>query len=77
MANNLLITLSTSKLDVYYTFSVAFEQNVIVYKYLTKNVCFDTMALLAWWSAAEAKLITKFNKKIYSITFCLYATQYT
>ena len=35
------------------------------------------MALLAWWSAAEAKLITKFNKKLYTITFCSYATQNT
>ena len=43
-------------------YCVAYEQNVIVYKFLTQNVCFDTMALLAWWSAPEAKLITKFNK---------------
>ena len=42
---------------------VAYEQNVIVYKFLTQKVCFDTMALLAWWSAPEAKLTTKFNKK--------------
>ena len=41
---------------------VAHEKNVIVYKFLTQSVCFDTMALLAWWSAPEAKLITKFNK---------------
>ena len=41
---------------------VAYEKNAIVYKFLTQNVCFDTMALLAWWSAPEAKLITKFNK---------------
>ena len=27
------------------------------------KVCFDAMALLAWWSAPEAKLTTKFNKK--------------
>ena len=32
-------------------------------KFLTQKVCFDTMALLAWWSAPEAKLTTKFNKK--------------
>ena len=38
---------------------VAYEQNVIVYKFLTQKVCFDTMALLAWWSATEAKLITE------------------
>ena len=55
---------------------VAYEQNVIVYKFLTQSVCFDTMALLAWWSAAEAKLITKFNKKIHTITFCSYATNF-
>ena len=42
---------------------VAYEQNVIVYKFMTQKVCFDTMALLAWWSAPEAKLTTKFNKK--------------
>ena len=41
---------------------VAYEQNVIVYIFLTLKLCFDTMALLAWWSAPEAKLITKFNK---------------
>ena len=40
-------------------FCVAYEQNVIVYKFLTQKVCFDTMALLAWWSATEAKLITE------------------
>ena len=42
---------------------VAYEQNVIVYKFLKQKVCFDTMALLAWWSAPEAKLITN-NEKI-------------
>ena len=42
---------------------VAYEQNVIVYKFLTQSVCFDTMALLAWWSAPEAKLITNFEEK--------------
>ena len=41
---------------------VAYEQNVIVYIFLTLKLCFDTMVLLAWWSAPEAKLITKFNK---------------
>ena len=41
---------------------VAYEQNVIVYIFLTLKLCFDTMLLLAWWSAPEAKLITKFNK---------------
>ena len=44
-------------------YCVAYEQSVIVYKFLTQKVCFDTMALLAWWSAPEAKLTTKFNKK--------------
>ena len=42
---------------------VAFEQNMIVYIFLTSKLCFDAMALLAWWSAPEAKLTTKFNKK--------------
>ena len=41
---------------------VAYEQNVIMYFFLTLNQCFDEMALLAWWSAAEAKLITNHEK---------------
>ena len=57
-------------------YCVAYEQNVIVYIFLTLKLCFDTMLLLAWWSAPEAKLITKFNKKIYTITFCSYATNF-
>ena len=44
---------------------VAYEQNVIVYKFLTQKVCFDTMALLAWWSAPETKLTTKFNNNYF------------
>ena len=55
---------------------VAYEQNVIVYKFLTQSVCFDTMALLAWWSAAEAKLITNSTNKYTLITFCSNATEY-
>ena len=42
---------------------VAYEQIVIVYIFLTLKLCFDAMALLAWWSAPEAKLITKFLEK--------------
>ena len=42
---------------------VAYEQIVIVYIFLTLKLCFDAMALLAWWSAPEAKLITKFQEK--------------
>ena len=42
---------------------VVYEQIVIVYIFLTLKLCFDAMALLAWWSAPEAKLITKFLKK--------------
>ena len=42
---------------------VAYEQNVIVYIFLTLKLCFDTMALLAWWSAPEAKLTTIFDEK--------------
>ena len=34
-------------------YSVAFEQNVFVYIFLTLMFCFDAMALLAWWSAPE------------------------
>ena len=55
---------------------VAYEQNVIVYTFLTLKLCFDTMALLAWWSAPEAKVITKFNKKLQTITFCSNATNF-
>ena len=42
---------------------VAYEQIVIVYISLTLKLCFDAMALLAWWSAPEVKLITKFLQK--------------
>ena len=41
---------------------VGFEQNMILYFFLTLKQCFDAMALLAWWSAAEAKLITNHEK---------------
>ena len=55
---------------------VAYEQIVIVYIFLTLKLCFDAMALLAWWSAPEAKLITKFLQKKWTITFCSYATNF-
>ena len=44
--------------------------------FLTLKLCFDAMALLAWWSAPEAKLITKFLQKKWTITFCSYATNF-
>ena len=50
---------------------VAYEQIVIVYIFLTLMLCFDAMALLALWSAPEAKLITKFNKNYTQSHFVL------
>ena len=57
-------------------YSVAFEQNVFVYIFLTLTFCFDAMAPLAWWSVAEAKLITNSTNKYTLITFCSNATEY-
>ena len=57
-------------------YSVAFEQNVFVYIFLTLMFCFDAMAPLAWWSVAEAKLITNSTNKYTLITFCSNATEY-
>ena len=50
-------------------YSVAFEQNVFVYIFLTLTFCFDAMAPLAWWSVAEAKLITNSTKNIHLSQF--------
>ena len=57
-------------------YSVAFEQNVFVYIFLTLTFCFDVMVPLAWWSVAEAKLITNSTNKYTLITFCSNATEY-
>ena len=51
---------------------VAYEQNVIMYFFLTLNQCFDEMALLAWWSAPEAKLVTKCQQQNHIIEFKLH-----
>ena len=51
---------------------VAYEQNVIMYFFLTLNQCFDEMALLAWWSAPEAKLVTKCQQHNHIIEFKLH-----
>ena len=40
------------------------------------KLCFDAMALLAWWSAPELKLITKMSTTKLAIIFCSNATGY-
>ena len=76
MANNLLITKTTSKLHIYYIFSVAFDDWIQAIKITKLKLCFDAMALLAWWSAPELKLITKMSTTKLAIIFCSNATGY-
>ena len=58
MANRLLNMIITSKFDETGTVCSIWTKCDCV-KIFDINVCFDTMALLAWWSATEAKLITE------------------
>ena len=63
MANNLLIPLSTSELDRNSLSCSILHFNSSVY-FFDMKLCFDAMALLAWWSAPEVFSSENVNNKM-------------